>query len=307
MFFGNNKFPELNPTQVLVTLALPGNQTPDTIDWSGLTVTHDKVPEYAIKGFPVIFRCVVSPAVGKAIPKIKLRQMIKTILDATETEGYLIWKKLPDPAAGFLMQFDADSTLYCEEQIDEFAVLIGKEKEVRAITERAMQGEIDFILALEQRMVLLKGLEKHRAESIFDLLTYQPGVVSALRFIKSKNWKFGIASGGFNLIVSKIMEKFGFDYGVANDIDWNGNRMTGKIPGPQVDGLRKKTILLEKACDYGIPLTNTYAIGDGSNDLQVIRAANFGFAYNPKPVLLKNSLGVIRHKNLSLSLRLMGL
>ncbi|KAI9754026.1 MAG: Eukaryotic peptide chain release factor GTP-binding subunit [Chaenotheca gracillima] len=185
-----------------------------------------------------------------------------------------------------LAVFDMDSTLIQQEVIDELARVIGVEKEVSAITERAMNGELDFTASLKARVALLKGVPGgdvwDRLKS--DVITFTPGARDLCAILKHMGYKMAVLSGGFLPLAEWVKDQLELDYAYANQLvmDPETSLLTGETTGPIVDATRKAELLVEIAQKEGIPLRLTMAIGDGANDLLMMRKAGLGVAFNAK-------------------------
>lgn len=183
-----------------------------------------------------------------------------------------------------LICFDMDSTLIRTEVIDELADRAGVGEKVRAITESAMRGEIDFKESFTRRVALLKGLDVSVMEDIAHNLPITEGVERLMRVLKRSGYKTAILSGGFTYFGNYLKQKFGFDYVYANDleIDENG-KLTGRYLGDIVDGQRKKELLRLLAQVENIDIEQTIAVGDGANDLPMLSESGLGIAFHAKP------------------------
>lgn len=182
-----------------------------------------------------------------------------------------------------LICFDMDSTLVHTECIDELAERAGVGEQVRAITESAMRGEIDFSESFRRRVALLKGLDESVMEDIARNLPYNEGLERMMKILKMVGYKTAILSGGFTYFAKYLQQKFGFDYVYANELEIEDGKLTGRYVGDIVDG-RRKAELLKLLCQFeGINLSQTVAVGDGANDLPMIGLAGLGIAYHAKP------------------------
>ena len=182
-----------------------------------------------------------------------------------------------------LICFDMDSTLVHTECIDELAERAGVGDQVRAITESAMRGEIDFTESFTRRVALLKGLDESVMEDIARNLPYNEGLERMMKILKMVGYKTAILSGGFTYVGKYLQQKFGFDYVYANELEIEDGKLTGRYVGDVVDG-RRKAELLKLLCQVeGINLAQAVAVGDGANDLPMIGLAGLGIAYHAKP------------------------
>ncbi len=185
-----------------------------------------------------------------------------------------------------LICFDMDSTLIQTEVIDELAERAGVGNEVKAITESAMRGEIDFNESFIKRISLLKGLHCSVMEEVAQSLPYTEGLELMMRVLKNMGFKTAILSGGFTYFGNKLKEQLGFDYVYANEleIDENGY-LTGKHLGNIVDGSRKAELLQFLAHKEQVDIQQTVAVGDGANDLPMLSIAGLGIAFHAKPTV----------------------
>lgn len=183
-----------------------------------------------------------------------------------------------------LICFDMDSTLIRTEVIDELADRAGVGEQVRAITESAMRGEIDFNESFRQRVALLKGLDVAVMKDIAENLPITEGVERMMEVLKRSGYKTAILSGGFSYFGNYLKQKFGFDYMYANELEVDENgKLTGKYLGDIVDGRRKKELLRLLAQVEHIDIAQTIAVGDGANDLPMLSEAGLGIAFHAKP------------------------
>ena len=183
-----------------------------------------------------------------------------------------------------LICFDMDSTLIQTECIDELAMRAGAGDKVKAITERAMRGEIDFKESFTQRVSLLKGLDVSVMKDIADHLPITEGADRLMSVLKRCGYKIAILSGGFTYFGEQLRRRYGIDYVYANEleIDENG-KLTGRYIGDIVDGKRKAELLKLIAQVEQVNLAQTIAVGDGANDLPMISEAGLGIAFHAKP------------------------
>ncbi|MCR5561433.1 MAG: phosphoserine phosphatase SerB [Bacteroidales bacterium] len=182
-----------------------------------------------------------------------------------------------------LICFDMDSTLIGTECIDELAERAGVGDQVKAITESAMRGEIDFKESFTRRVALLKGLDVSVMEDIARDMPFNEGLERMMRILKMVGYKTAILSGGFTYFGNYLKQKFGFDYVYANDLEIEEGKLTGRYIGEVVDG-RRKAELLKFLCQMeGIHQEQSVAVGDGANDLPMLGLAGLGIAYHAKP------------------------
>ena len=182
-----------------------------------------------------------------------------------------------------LICFDMDSTLIETEVIDELADRAGVGAEVRAITESAMRGEIDFCESFTRRVALLKGLDESVMREIAENLPITEGVERMMQVLKRTGYKTAILSGGFTYFGNYLRQKFGFDYVYANELEIVDGKLTGRYVGDIVDGKRKAELLRIIAQVENINIAQTIAVGDGANDLPMLSTAGLGIAFHAKP------------------------
>jgi len=182
-----------------------------------------------------------------------------------------------------LICFDMDSTLIKTEVIDELAEKAGVGDKVRAITERAMRGEIDFKESFTERVALLKGLDESVMREIAENLPITEGVERLMRVLKRAGYKIAILSGGFTYFGNYLKHKFNIDYVYANELEIVDGKLTGRYVGEIVDGHRKAELLKLIAQVENVDIAQTIAVGDGANDLPMITIAGLGIAFHAKP------------------------
>ncbi|MCM1520542.1 MAG: phosphoserine phosphatase SerB [Lachnoclostridium sp.] len=182
-----------------------------------------------------------------------------------------------------LICFDMDSTLIETEVIDELAERAGVGDRVKAITERAMRGEIDFCESFTERVALLKGLDESVMKDIAEHLPITEGVERMMGVLKRAGFKTAILSGGFTYFGNYLKQKFGFDYVYANELEIVDGHLTGHFVGDIVDGKRKAELLRLLAQVENVNIAQTIAVGDGANDLPMLSTAGLGIAFHAKP------------------------
>ena len=189
-----------------------------------------------------------------------------------------------------LICFDMDSTLIKTEVIDELADRAGVGEEVRAITEAAMRGEIDFKESFTRRVALLKGLDVSVMKEIAENLPITEGLEWMMKVLKRSGYKTAILSGGFTYFGNYLKQKYNFDYVYANELEVGPDgKLTGRYIGDIVDGQRKKELLRLLAQVENIDIAQTIAVGDGANDLPMLSEAGLGIAFHAKPKVKKEA------------------
>jgi phosphoserine phosphatase len=191
---------------------------------------------------------------------------------------------VPDSPA-FLVVLDADSTLIRNEVIELLADEAGRGAEVAAATEAAMRGEVDFAASLRSRVEALAGVSVTAFERVIARIEPTPGVREFLAEIHRREGLVAVVSGGFHEILDTVAPSLGVDRWRANRLDQRDGVLTGRVSGPIVDARAKAAALREWAGQAQIPLRQTIAIGDGANDLEMMRVAGLGVAFNAKPTV----------------------
>lgn len=181
-----------------------------------------------------------------------------------------------------LIVIDVDSTLVQDEVIDRLAEAAGKGPEVAAITDAAMEGEIDFEKSLRRRVALLAGLETTVVETIAASLQLTPGARTLIRTLRRAGLRIALVSGGFTTVVGHIAGELEVDHAVANTLEVEDGHLTGRVVGEIVDRAGKARILSRIAATEGIPLEQVVAVGDGANDLDMLALAGLGIAFNAR-------------------------
>lgn len=184
-----------------------------------------------------------------------------------------------------LVVLDVDSTLVQGEVIEMLATRAGCEPEVRAVTDAAMRGDLDFAESLRERVRLLAGLDASAVDDVRRALVLMPGTRTFVRTLKRLDYRLAIVSGGFAQVTDHLAAELGIDYSAANTLEIVDGRLTGRLVGAIVDRAGKAAALERFAAAAGVPVTQTVAIGDGANDLDMIARAGLGIAFNAKPMV----------------------
>ena len=197
-----------------------------------------------------------------------------------------------------LIVFDMDSTLIDAETIDELAKAAGVGDEVAEITRRAMNGEMDYGEALRERVVLLRGLSVERAVEAAGQIRYNLGAEELVSRVKSLGYTTAMISGGFTLSADRIGGELGMDYVYSNELEVDGNILTGEVIGPLLEHDSKMRVLIHIAEQEGVDYRRCIVIGDGANDIQLFKKAGYRIAFNSKPVLQRYADVVVEGNDL---------
>ncbi|MCD1125317.1 phosphoserine phosphatase [Jinshanibacter sp. LJY008] len=205
---------------------------------------------------------------------------------------------LPSLRTPGLLVMDMDSTAIEIECIDEIAKLAGVGEQVAEVTERAMRGELDFAASLRQRVATLKDADAAILEQVREGLPLMPGLTTLVKKLHEAGWYVAIVSGGFTYFADHLKEKLNLVSVSANQLGIKQGKLTGKVTGPIVDAKFKAVKLQQLAEELSIPMEQTVAIGDGANDLKMIKVARLGIAYHAKPKVYSKAKVGIRFANL---------
>jgi len=184
-----------------------------------------------------------------------------------------------------LVALDVDSTLIKDEAIDLLAARAGVSQQVAEATERAMTGEADFAESLRERVGLLRGISEQELDAVRDALTLTPGARTFVRTLHRLGCYVGLISGGFTVFTDRFVRELDLDFAVANELEIVNGTVTGELREPIVDRAGKAAALRRVAEQFGVPLAQTVAVGDGANDIDMLEAAGLGIAFNAKMAL----------------------
>jgi phosphoserine phosphatase len=208
-----------------------------------------------------------------------------------------------------LIVFDVDSTLIQGEVIEMLAARAGLEAEtqVRAVTEAAMRGELDFTESLRRRVAVLAGLPASVLDEVAGDLELTPGARTTIRTLKRLGYRCGVVSGGFTPVVRRLVDELGLDFCAANELEVVDGRLTGQVVGEVVDRPGKAAALRRFAAQYAVPTEQCVAVGDGANDIDMLAAAGLGIAFNAKPALREVADTALSHPYLDVVLFVLGI
>ena len=206
-----------------------------------------------------------------------------------------------------IVMLDMDSTLIEQEVINLLGQAAGKSSEIEEITDKAMAGDLDFKAALIERVSLLKGLDHNILSQVRDQISLTKGAKKLVDELHQQGHKVGVVSGGFIEVIEPILKSLEIDFYRANKLKIQDGVLTGEIDGPLIDSHAKRMALEEFADQEQVQLEQTVAIGDGANDLEMIKAAGLGIAFNAKPKVAAAADTTISNQDLSTVLLLMGI
>lgn len=197
-----------------------------------------------------------------------------------------------------LIVFDMDSTLIDAESIDELARAAGVVDKVSVVTEKAMNGDIDYNQALKDRVILLKGLKLETAQEAMRSMKLMPGAEELVKHVKSLGFKTAMLSGGFTLSTDRVGELLGIDYVYSNVLAVKDGYLTGEVSGPMTDNCSKEVVFEKIAKEIGFETSDCIVVGDGANDICLFKRAGCAIAFNPKPILRQYADEVVTQKDL---------
>lgn len=237
-------------------------------------------------------------------PPTDAREIVASHMDGIAAD----WAVLPaESRRKKLLVADMDSTIIGCECIDELADYAGKKPQISAITERAMRGELDFEAALTERVAMLKGLPVSVLQQCFDdRVRLNPGARMLVQTMAAHGARCVLVSGGFSFFTERVAALAGFHAHRANTLLHDGGHLTGEVARPILGRDAKLAALREEAAALGIDLADTLAIGDGANDLAMIKAAGLGVAYRAKPIVAAEADAQIENTGLVAALRFQG-
>ena len=242
-----------------------------------------RVADYPVTGLELL----VSPVPGQGSEDYPPGTLRKKLVDVAHAAGVDVAVE----RAGLgrrskrLIVFDVDSTLVQGEVIEMLAARAGAEDEVRAVTEAAMRGELEFADALRARVATLAGLPASVLADVAGELELTPGARTTIRTLKRLGFRCGVVSGGFTQVIAGLAEELALDFVAANELEVHDGRLTGRVVGEIVDRPGKAVALERFAQEAGVSLSQCVAVGDGANDIDMLATAGLGIAFNAKPAL----------------------
>lgn len=300
--------PEMDGEKFIVTCVSPSIVTASFIaDLAQILATYKINIERIDKVSPKEFS---SMEISTSIPKDLETKKLKEDLMKVSTKHSIDVAFLKDNVFRRnkrLIVFDMDSTLIQTEVIDELADLCGAGEEVRKITHRAMNGEIDFDESLRLRVSKLKGLETSRMQEVLEKLPLTQGVEEFIKTIKSLGYKIALISGGFTFFADALKIRLGLDYSFANELEIEDGRLTGHVTGTIVNANQKAILVKLIAQQENISLEQVVAIGDGANDLPMLATAGLGIAFHAKDVVRKEAQQHLSHGPMTSILYFLGI
>ena len=253
-----------------------------------LNMQIDKIAELTGITFQAEFTNLDFDKVQQQVKKVALNNQLDIYFDT----------ELLNNGDRKLFVFDMDSTLIGEEVIDQLAEKADVATKVKAITEKAMAGDLDFTKSLKERVNLLSGLPVPAIQEISASLTFNPGVLETLSAIKKAGHKVAVVSGGFLDVIKAPLDEISIDYIFANKLEIKDGLLTGQLEGEIMNSAGKAHSLRLAAEKENISLSNTVVVGDGANDLEMMAIAGHSFAYNAKEIVRKQAHSTISHPDM---------
>jgi phosphoserine phosphatase len=266
-----------------------------------------RVADYPVTGLELL----VSPVPGKGSDAYPPGTLRARLVEVARTAGVDVAVE----RAGLsrrgkrLIVFDVDSTLVQGEVIEMLAARAGAEAAagVRAVTEAAMAGELDFTESLRRRVAVLQGLPESVLDEVAAELELTPGARTTIRTLKRLGFRCGVVSGGFTRVINGLVDELGLDFCAANEIEIVDGLLTGRVVGEIVDRPGKAVALRRFADTFGVPLEQCVAVGDGANDIDMLSTAGLGIAFNAKLALREVADTALTHPYLDVVLFVLGI
>ncbi len=237
---------------------------------------------------------------------VRIRETVRAAfanmpIDVNVISGELAWTRKK------LLVADMESTIIAQECLDELAEFVGLRERISDITARAMRGELDFETALDERVGLLKGLDASVLQTLYDeKVTLIPGACELIATMRYNGAYCALVSGGFTFFTERIAKRLGFNTHQANTLEIIDNKLAGTVTKPVLGREAKLAALEHLRKELGLLEPETLTVGDGANDLAMIRAAGLGVAYHAKPIVAAEAQASIRHGDLTSLLYLQG-
>jgi len=245
-------------------------------------------------------------AADNVISDIPSDPLIAHLREKFDEDNIDLFITLPGNRTKKLLLADMDSTIVAEETLDELAAFAGLKEKVAEITAKAMNGELDFHGAIRERVGLLKELNTDALEKTLQATIVNPGAKVLVQTMKAHNATCVLVSGGFTFFTEAIADKVGFDHHHGNTLGIDGNQLTGQVIEPILDKFSKVEFLDQYCKELLIIADDCMTIGDGANDLPMLKKAGLGIGYYPKPTVASELKNIIKHGDLSAALYAQG-
>ena len=264
-----------------------------------------RVADYPVTGLELM----VSPEPGRGSESYPPGTLRARLVEVARTAGVdvAVERNGLGRRSKRLIVFDVDSTLVQGEVIEMLAERAGAGAEVRAVTEAAMRGELDFAQSLHRRVAALAGLPESVLAEVGAELELTPGARTTIRTLKRLGFRCGVVSGGFTRVIEPLAAELGMDFCAANELEVVDGRLTGRVVGEIVDRPGKAVALRRFADESGVPLEQCVAVGDGANDIDMLATAGLGIAFNAKPALREVADAALSHPYLDVVLFVLGI
>jgi phosphoserine phosphatase len=248
----------------------------------------------AVRGGPVEILSAGEAAEMK-VPSPPEPALLHAVLDGRAIDAITVKARGRRKA---LLIADMDSTIVTGETLDELASFAGIGDQIAAITSRAMNGELDFKMALRERVAMLRGLPIDALEKTWQRVRLTPGARELVATMRAHGALTALVSGGFTFFTGKVVAELGFDVHRSNTLLHDEAALTGQVAEPILDRDSKLSALIELAAQRGVKLSATLAVGDGANDLDMLRAAGLGVAFHAKPIVAREARAKVDHADL---------
>ncbi|MGO1592288.1 MAG: phosphoserine phosphatase SerB [Ancrocorticia sp.] len=246
--------------------------------------------------------------VGRARTEVDgpwLREQLRGPAIALKVDAAMVTGAMATDGPGLIVT-DVDSTFIANEVIEMLAGAAGSEEQVREITSRAMAGELDFAASLRERVATLSGVEQSVFEQAAARVIVHPGARELIGAVHGRGGAFGLVSGGFHEVVDQFAAPLGVDRILANRLEVDDRRLTGRTSGQIIDGAAKTAAVRQWASDLGVELDRVVAMGDGANDLGMMEISGLSVAFCAKPIVLERADAAITVPRLDILIALLG-